>query len=204
MNKNEAVELLMPEVKKAARAVVSEWPGVIELDDVEQEVWVRLLDPGYGLPVETLVDQEPAERYKILKAIGHRVAAKEREDYAHFSGNYRYGTDEVRKYLKNGILYELTDDVRTEFDIFSPDNPGNRKPGYIDTDMISVKIDMEEGLRAVGKSKPHYVDALISYYVNGLKLGDSEMKRVRRAADALTREMNRASRSGFAQHRNAS
>lgn len=97
---DDAAELL-PEVREAARIVALEWPGVIEADEAEQEILLRLLDRGY---VDTVGELETLGRKRLLIKVGKQIAAQYRADYDRFSCNFRYSTGDVRYLLGAGAL----------------------------------------------------------------------------------------------------
>jgi len=87
------------QIRKAAKTVAVQWPTVVDEDDLEQDIYVHLLErPG---SVEKLLTEfADKDRFNAIIAIGHQIAAKERTDYEVFSGNFRYSVNEVRNLLE--------------------------------------------------------------------------------------------------------
>ena len=66
----------VPSIRKAAINAAIEWPDVTA-DDVEQEVWIRLLEaPGV---TERLEEFEPAAASRFLFKVAKQVASKEKQ-----------------------------------------------------------------------------------------------------------------------------
>jgi hypothetical protein len=102
-NKERNMEELLETVKKAAKSVAFQWPGVIEADDVEQEIWVHLLERP-GTVTKILDKMDDSAKYRAIVGIGHQIASKERNDYSYYSGNYKYSLADVKKILVEKIL----------------------------------------------------------------------------------------------------
>lgn len=99
---DETYNKLAKAVHYAARATQDEWPGVVEADDVEQDIWVRLLEsPGSA---ERLADMNDRDRKVSLNKIGRQLAIEERSSYEWFSAQVHYSTDDVREMLEAGAL----------------------------------------------------------------------------------------------------
>ena len=162
------------EVRAAAKATAREWSDVIDADDMEQEMWLRLLDSSKSY-VERVQALNPGERRAVLNNIGHQLGMKYRDDYDTFSGNYRYSSPEVRALLEGGALLG--------------DEP--------DIDSVTVRVDLTEGVQTLAEKNSNYFAVLVNKYVHGIDPNNgSERMRLTRAIDLLTRLMNGAHRRG--------
>lgn len=171
---------LHAEVLSAARITARRWQGVIDADDAEQEIWVRLLESDY---IDRLSDMDKPARGYVLRRIGHQVAGRYRDDYEVFSGQVFYSTDEVRALLAKGLL--------------------DRPPDELDTasDTMSEWLDLHEATEQLRDQHPSHADIIAARYVVGdYEPGPAGGKPLTLAVDALTREMNRIHRRRWAPH----
>jgi hypothetical protein len=156
------------EVCKAAKTVAMQWPGVVEADDMEQDIYLHLLESP-GSVEKLLTEFTDKNRLNALIAIGHKIASKERVDYERFSGNFRYSVNEVK-----GLLQKQT---------FKEANLGR----------TSTSADLLAGMETLRKSSPQYAEMIQRRYVKGETFGPSaEAMQLSRAVEALTTEMNRS------------
>lgn len=89
-------------VKRASKLVALQWPGVMDTDDIEQSIWLHLVErPG---TVESLLGMEDKPAFRSITRIGHRIAAQERMDYDYYNGSYRYSHNEIKSLLEDGII----------------------------------------------------------------------------------------------------
>lgn len=102
-SKNDLVGDLAPWVRKVAKKVAGNWPTVICSDDLEQELYLRLLEFSEGA-LGRLVEATDGARYGSLNRMAVQIASGYRNDYEMFTGNYHYGADEVRQLLEDGSL----------------------------------------------------------------------------------------------------
>lgn len=170
------------EVAKAARAVAFEWPGVIDAEDLQQEVWVKLYESENY--IKQISAMNGAQRHESLRRIGHQIASSYRASYARFSGNVHYGSEEVRKRLESGILKMRREDI------------GNG------SETLTEFLDLNEGLAILREKNQGHVDALFAAYV-GLEYDRStsaKRKFLERARNNLTACMNTAHRRRHAAH----
>lgn len=170
---NSTYELLSQDVKTAARTTGREWADVLDADDAEQEIWARLLDAGTNVWTEIAGMEKPA-RISVLNEIGHQIGMRYRDEYELFSGNYVYGTKEVRKLLDGGNFLSL--------------------PDRSDTLTLSERTDLISALERLRKRNAHYVDILIKQFVEHDPI-HTHSQELTRAVDALTHEMNRVNRA---------
>ena len=157
-------------IKKAARFVEHQWPGVIEADDAEQEIYARLLaTPG---SVEKILGMDHGGQYRAIAWIANQIASKERADYAYFKGAYRYSVKEVKGILVNGGL--------------SRDN---------ERGVSAEVIDLHEGFRALQERNDSYAQAISRRYLL-CEYAETQQQKdaLKNGVVALTNEMNRSNR----------
>lgn len=152
-------------VYRAARAVALEWPGVIEVDDLAQELWVQILESP--ATQEILSNKSARDQMNLLARMGHRTAARYRNDSARFSNQVRYSVDDIKDALTGRSLWpEIVDD-------------------------IALGMDALRGRNA------SYADAIEMYLSDTRPTGEVFRKRLQRAIEALTDETNAAVRQLF-------
>lgn len=160
-------------VRAGAKDAVRKWPGVIDADDVEQDVMLILLTSPAS--ARTVLDADEAVQRQMVVKLAHREAAEEMSDYEHFSGQYTYDTDMVRALLDEGALTDDLEGFREEI------------------------IDLIDALQQMTWEKSVYVDPILSRYVDGEippPNGDSAPRvRLMRAVESLTEHMNRNHRN---------
>lgn len=158
-------------VRRAAKIVASQWPGVIEADDVEQEIWLYLVESP-GSAQKALDASEPRARARFLTRIGHQRASKARAAYDYFRGAYKYSVREVKDLLASGGL--------------SADNQDRVKVEY---------TDLHEAFRALQERNESYANAIGKRYLLCESMeSTSERHALERGTEALTNEMNRSNR----------
>ena len=175
-------KLLEPDVSAAAKTVAWKWPGTIQEDDLRQEIWLRLLEAGAST-TDKLMEMDQPLRLSSLSQIGHQIAAKERDDYDLFSGNFFYSVDHVRALLEEDALVRITDD-----------------PGSL---MHSERLDLQTALDRLRDRNPRHAFLIGEAYFKGVKFSqeDPDRQALMRAVTNLTLEMNRSHRSAIvAQH----
>lgn len=165
---------LYPTIRRAARSVAFQWPGVVEEDDVEQSIALRLWEsPGSLVRISNMEDRP---KYRAIVGIGHQLASQERTDYDYYKGSYRYGVDEVKTLLKRGVLIEPVD-------------------GFHD-----AVFDLMEGLAAVWKRNERYVDAIVIRYADLIyPSSGADKKRLSDALTELTNEMNKSNKRRYSE-----
>jgi hypothetical protein len=162
---------LQDAIHRAAGIVARRWPSVIEADDAEQEIWVRLLENDY---YDRVAGLEPAAQTSTLIRIGSQIASGYRDDYEVFSGQVYYATDEVRALLTSGLL----DRRRDEIDAAS--------------ETLTEWMDLHEGAQSLRDSHPAQAAVIARRFLLGEPVEHSQQ--VTRAVDALTRHMNQVHR----------
>lgn len=179
---------LEPDVKTAAKTVGREWVDVIDQDDAEQEIWLLLLDRSDDLPGEIAALEKPA-RVSYLTEVGHQIAQQYRDDFELFSGNYTYGTRQVRKMLENDALAGVSEESGVP--LWELPETVIKQLNRSDTETVTERIDMFIGMSRLVKRNASYVDIITSAYLDRDFDRTKDGKALTRAVDALTKEMNR-------------
>lgn len=185
-------------IKKAAKFVSFQWPGVIDAGDAEQAIWLHLLErPG---SIEKIRDMDDKARYRAIVGVGNQIASKERTEYAYYKGSYRYSVAEVKAMLKSGALQGLELDPEVQVYDAGGDKPvgGGSKPP------VSVAVlDLREGFSALRERRgpggdPHgerYAAAITKRYLLGtFPETQQEKDALKNGIPGLTNEMNRSNR----------
>jgi hypothetical protein len=84
-------------IKRAASTVARKWPG-IERDDIEQEMWVKILPQWSRIP------RDPDYVFKAACMVGNSYANRERYYYTHQSAEWVYTPAEVRGLFKEAFF----------------------------------------------------------------------------------------------------
>ena len=165
---------LEPEIRRAAKVVAFQWPGVVDADDVAQEIALRLLEsPG---SLEKVSEMNDKARYRAIIGIGHQIASQERTDYDYFKGSYNYAVGDLKDLLKMGILVDPPPNFRTEF------------------------IDMEDALHEMKERVPQYVEAIRARYEKGVvPTANADQQRLKNALASLADSMNKVARRRFSE-----
>ncbi|GGM39297.1 hypothetical protein GCM10012275_07760 [Longimycelium tulufanense] len=159
-------------VHGAAHIVAQQWPHCVEADDVHQGVMLRLLESS-GYAAKILGMETPAQR-RLVRKMGHQVAAQQRDDYERYSGQHLYSAYEVRRLLEAGGL-------NRERDEFS-----------------AASVDLRQAYAMLRESHPAYVSAIEARFVRSDFEGGKWT--VTRAVNALTGVMNRLARQKQRHH----
>lgn len=189
MKGGELVQELSKDVCSAAASVAREWPGIIEADDVEQEIWMKIIPSSSYL--ESLEALDEHARKRALRVMGHRVASDYRSSYELFSGNCFYGSGDVRRIL--GEQINPADEQAVEnFDYAAPsDTPGS--------ETHSEQMDLRAGI-ALLFEKNEFLGKIIMGQYFYRKPHHTYREQLKRAVDALTRCMNGHHKTRIAQY----
>lgn len=162
----ELYEKLTEAVVREARLAERRWNKIIDHDDIEQEIWLFLMENKSSQ--RFLATAEPAQVASALKIRADTICAKERLDLDHFSGNFHYTPGEVR---------DLLEEVGAEYDVHEADE----------------KIDLQLGLDDLLQFHPEYFDFIERAYFKGEHFHrESPGRKTKdRAVDKLTEIMNR-------------
>lgn len=151
-------------VDTAARGSARKWP-TLDWEDVRQDVWVYLLE---NLPELTKLLKEEDPSTQLRRIAGQR-AAMAADVYEFFSGQYEYGTDEVRALLEMGLI--TNKEVAT----------------------LTESTDLSTGMLMLKSSNKKMFDVVVNKYVRGIE--PNRRADTSDAIDKLTVLMNRANTS---------
>lgn len=157
-------EIAEPLVNRAASKAVRDWGGILEFDDIHQELWLFLL--GRSSVQNMLRSGETTNVQKLLHAYAHSVCNKERVDLEHFSGNFYYSPKDVRR-------------IASE----------EHEPGVLNEEHIDYRL----GLENLEERFPTQFETLFTLFHEGRTDTDprgAEQKRIERAFDRLADCMN--------------
>lgn len=184
------MELAEP-IKKAAKTVAFQWPGVVDADDLEQDLLVHLMERDSTIE-KLLADFDNKQLLNAIIKIGHQIAAQERTDYEIFSGNFRYSVDEVRKILEDRALHNEEPSLGSNWSI----SEDFIKGGEFEDAVLyksSSEIDLMRGMERLRKKNVKYAEIIERRYLKDASLTDGiDRKQLSRALTSLTTEMNRS------------
>jgi hypothetical protein len=189
-NRNHMLGVLLPQIRKAARTVAAGWPGVVEQDDMEQELSLHLLEREGVL--QRLFDSEDKERMQALIWWGNQIAKKERADFEVFSGNFRYSVNEVKRLLEDGLLKGVHDS-NGESSWSSADyvNSGESVEDTVLT-RYTTELDLKHGMNNLADRNKNQASLIVRRHLLGQELQNNERARLSDAVKSLTDEMNRS------------
>ena len=186
-------------IKKAAKSVANHWENV-NADDLEQDMWLRLLEsPGAlaGLDDPTSV-QTSRYMFKIAQQVAKVDVTKQRE----FNGDLVYNKTQVRKMLENGALLEAGTPNASSW-AFDESSPGSYLPSDTVGVTASAKHDITMAMRDMKESNDRLFDLLVQRYLLTLvpfESGSTDQVATSRAVAALTEKMNFNRRRDMATH----
>lgn len=183
------------EIQKVARKAEKDWPGLVEADDIFQEVCIHILEaPGTQ---RDLAEMDDSRRYRTLHKIAQRLASKARDDYYLFSGSFRYSVAEVDELLKLGEYAFLAVGIESSWnvgDVVSMGGDHSDPTARAALDGIQkeyLRKDLRAALEKMQRSSRPYFDILVRKFVSQERGMDStERSRLERALVELTNEMN--------------
>jgi len=196
VNKNQYIVDMLPDIKRAARQVAREWADVIDADDAEQEIVLRILELS-ETKVRELYDLDRALRVKVLAEVGHQVGMKYRDDYELFSGNHVYGTLDVRRMLENGALAGVEEEAGTP--LWELPESVILQLRRTSTETVTERIDLFLGMKRLSERNSWYAQVIVANYLHGDPC-HTHSQELTRAVDALTREMNNCRRRRVAEY----
>lgn len=188
---DDSLQRLTKRVRWAARSVSLQWPGVIDAEDVEQTIYLKLAEsPG---TVNKAVALDDLALQRLLNRMGHQIASQERTDYAHYKGSYRYSVNEVKALLKSGALKEHDEGVNAVDYSEERVSTGKTEPSTL----IPVQVtDLRAALTALGARNEGQALALVKRYrLDEIPEGASAKNILKRAHESITNEMNRVRRT---------
>lgn len=89
----QVLDIAEPMIKKAARYGSKRWKGVMEYDDLYQELWLFILEAP---SVQNMVLQQGAELQNFFHNKADSICKAEQTDYGQFTGNFQYTPADVR------------------------------------------------------------------------------------------------------------
>lgn len=191
LNDENVDDQIARDIAKAAKSVAYQWPGVIEAGDVEQSIWLELLQSPNTFQVLRTMDSGP--RYRTISKLGHRIASAERTDYEHFSGDFRYSVNEVKNVLDSGVLSNVETTLRSSW---TAEEYTTRSSGFEDATLtkISVETDLRRAMDDLDTGTPQYADVIRRRYLYGenVTATGAMHTRLSRALTRLTDLMNRS------------
>lgn len=154
------------QVSDAARRASAKWHGLMEPEEIESEIWIQIMEsPATARDLET---KDSTLVFDLLCRYADRICMKERDDYEHFTGNYRYSVNEAKTLIEEFFLRDGE----------------NLMVDFVDVDVAFVRL-MEANQKQA--------DAVFRRYALGETPGDDKSfeNALRRGLTHLTDLMNR-------------
>jgi hypothetical protein len=171
-------DVFQKQVRKAAQTVAWQWPGVLDVEDAEQELWLELMDPGTMTSLRDSFDDK--NRQSALINMGHRIGNKALNEYQIATGNFKYSVNRVKEILQDAANQEQHPEVKllTRSDLFS----------------------LTRGMEILRQKNAGHADAISSRYREGkIPKGKSAINKLWRALTSLTTHMNRSYKQQYAE-----
>lgn len=159
----EITEEFYVHVDKVAKSTSYKWED-LDWEDIRQDMWVHFLERPNEMDRIHADDYET--RDKKLRRVGTQVAVAQIHGYEQYSGQYIYGTDEVRGLLRAGVV--LKSDAGT----------------------LTERMDLSLAMMELKDSNISYFNIIVDKYVHELELTDSQQKTLLRGVNKLTLLMN--------------
>lgn len=159
----EITEEFYLKVDKIAKSTSYKWDD-LDWEDIRQDMWVWMLENPNEY--NKLMDDDWDTRDKKLRRIGTQVAVAEIHGYEQYSGQYIYGTDEVRGMLRQGVVLKTDAGTATE------------------------RIDLSLAMIELKESNISYFNIIVDKYVHEKELNNAQRMVLSRANDKLTLLMN--------------
>ena len=109
-------------IRRAARTAAYSWDGVVEADDIEQELWEWYLSrPSVQ---ENLSTKTEDEAYSTFVWHANRVAADVHQSNLRFAADFEYSVDDARAVISGeDRRHESLDDLEYAMDALRAKNP---------------------------------------------------------------------------------
>ena len=184
---NEAVLKYQESVRKAAVHISIEWPDS-SVSDIEQDIWVRLLESP--ATVETLDTWEPDMVLRFMYKVAKQVAAKDKQAIRISKGDFRYSVGEVKKKLDEGAMTGLGAGNMGSWSV--DEASAATGEGYTDTtgSTASFMADLSSALFIMKDKNERHFNLLIAKFVLGETLNNVDEVANRRALRSLVDKMN--------------
>ena len=188
---------LSTEVGKASKTVALQWPEVVEADDVEQMLYQHLLERPNVLN-KLIEDFDDKQRLNAIIKLGHQIAAGERTDYEHFSGNFRYSVEDVKRVLEDRALHNDSPELGSSWSVAEEfTNGGDFEDAVLRKS--SSELDLQRGMDRLIAANPSYADIIRRRYLGGESLDNVDRKHLHRALTSLATQMNRSFKRSHAE-----
>lgn len=152
-------------IQIAARRASANWYGLLEPEEIESELWIEILESD--ATKGKLGVSEPDLLIDLLVRMAERICIKERDNYEHYSGNYRYSVNEIKE-------------VAEQYFVRSGE------------DIIEEHIDFHVSFEKLTGANPAYAEAIVKRYALGeVPKGGAAEVRLSRGLTKLTNLMNR-------------
>ncbi|WP_298075383.1 hypothetical protein [uncultured Corynebacterium sp.] len=151
-------------VKSVARQAAYRWNGLVDAEDVEQDLWLFIMtSPSVS---EYMDRSSDGEIRSALRKKADSICSQERDSYDHFTGNFHYSTRDVAD-----ILARVADCL-----------------GVTEAERMDLQLGMEE----LEAEYPNQFENVKKYFYAGAESRD-RVDRVRksRCLEKLTTTMNR-------------
>lgn len=191
------------EIRKVSRKAAANWP-VVEEDDLVQEVYLHILESPKTY--RDLKAMPRDNRYQTLHKIAQRLASKERDDYARFSGDFQYSVDEVRSMLESLGDGSQASKIRSSWSTgdYTMSGGGPSDPtadAAIGNARVSeAQKQLSAALKSLKVSNKRQYDAVISRFVFGEvpdRKNTALFELISRGVMSLTDKMNHSHKREF-------
>ena len=101
-------------IQIAARRASANWYGLLEPEEIESELWIEILESD--ATEGKLGISDPDLLIDLLVRMAERICIKERDNYEHYSGNYRYSVNEIKEIAEQYFVRSGEDIVEEHLD----------------------------------------------------------------------------------------
>lgn len=98
-------------VRRAARAAARDWHGIMEYDDLHQDLWLWLLE------APSVQRKSEEELEQLLRWKANHLCKQAQVDYEYFSGNFQYSPKDVREGAVDIQTFDGTPDEQADYDL---------------------------------------------------------------------------------------
>lgn len=172
-------------VTKAASWAANTWHGLLEAEEIESELWIEILKSDATL--KKVQKADPGLLFDLLSRMAARICMKERDDYEHFTGNYRYSVNEA-KFLVEEYFLRDGETLMAE---------------YIDIEVaLEQMLTTDKDLESRGRRPTRFYEVLYRRYALGQTASQGgDMQRQTRACTKLADLMNKNFKDREREHR---
>ena len=193
-------DLMAPLVERAAVTTRNKWPSYVDVDDVQQELWLWVYEKQASVEKAQKVDGWEAKVYSTMLKVASATASKEDQNANGYTQDdtYVYSVAVIEVLLESAFVYEDWQSFGTK-----GDGQPHAKGQVNETgDMIAMLSDVKAGLAEISDE---YREALFyKYALSGTEELKAEMlgitrntfhSRARRAVNALRDALGRVNPS---------